>query len=291
MQNDPDAASPYAYATPYPDLVAERRLGGASEVTIVAVSQPPGHYPDPATEAHVLFMARGRSFRASAEFGAGRVRGWFSPGDMLLAPAGAVADTEVFDACEAIGIAFPTAPLRRLLGEDVPDLTPLAAARFRDPFVAAALERLWSEAEAPDGHSALFGDAAAIALALALIRRAGADARRGRSGPALGPARLAKVLALMRERIEDDLDLATLAAAVGLSPCHFARAFRSATGETPFARFRRIRVEHAAALLRERCAPLAEIALASGFADQTHMTRAFRAVLGTTPGRLRAAMA
>jgi transcriptional regulator GlxA family with amidase domain len=65
--------------------------------------------------------------------------------------------------------------------------------------------------------------------------------------------------------------------------------FRAATGETPLARLRRVRVERATELIRARAAPLAEVALACGFAYQTHMTRAFRHVLGTTPGQLRAA--
>lgn len=287
--DDATTAPSSGYATPYPGLVTTRQLGGSSRVTVLRVVQSPGHYPDTPMPEHVLFMARGRSFRGSVDFGAGRIRAWFSDGDMLLAPAGAAADTEVLDPCEAIGIAFPAERVRRLLGVELPDLSPLAAARFRDPFMAAMLEQLWRETEAPDQRSALCGDAAAVALAVALLRHAEAGRRSTQGCGALGPARLAKVLALMRARLDEDLGLDALAAAVGLTPWHFARAFRAATGETPLARLRRLRVERAAELIRAHTAPLAEIALACGFADQTHMTRAFRTVLGTTPGQLRAA--
>lgn len=207
---------------------------------------------------------------------------------MLLAPAGAGADTEVHDPCEAIGVAFAAERIGRLIGNDTLDLTPLAAARFRDSFIAAILERLWQEAEQPVAESLLLADAAASALALALIRRASADASIACRSGGLSSTRLAKVLALMRERLEEDLDLDTLAGSVRLTPCHFARAFRAATGEPPFARLRRLRVERAAEMIRARSGSLVEIALACGFADQTHMTRAFRAVLGVTPGQLRA---
>lgn len=282
------APSP-GYATPYPGLVTTRQLGGSGGITVLRVVQSPGHYPDPPMPEHVLFMARGRSFRGSVDFGAGRIRAWFSDGDMLLAPAGAAADTEVLDPCEAIGIAFPAERISHLIGAEALHLSPLAAARFRDPFIAAMLEQLWREADSPDQRSALFGDAAAVALAVALLRHAEAGRRSTQGCGSLGPTRLAKVLALMRERLDEDLGLDTLAASVGLTPWHFARAFRAATGETPIARLRRLRVEHAAELIRARKAALAEIALACGFADQTHMTRAFRSVLGTTPGQLRVA--
>lgn len=256
---------------------------------MLRVVQPPGHYPDPPIPAHVLFMARGRSFRGSVDFGAGRVRAWFSAGDMMLAAAGALTDTEVLDHCEAIGVALPAEHVSRLIGADTLDLTPLAAARFRDPFIAATVEQLWQEAETPDQRSATFGDAAAAALAVALMRHADTGRWTTQRGGALGATRLAKVLAVMRERLEEDLGLDALAAVVGLTPWHFARAFRAATGETPLARIRRLRVERAAELTHERSMSLAEIALACGFADQMHMTRAFRTVLGVTPGRLRSA--
>lgn len=256
---------------------------------MLRVVQSPGHYPDPPMPEDVLFMARGRSFRGSVDFGAGRIRAWFLHGDMLLAPAGAAADTELLDPCETIGIAFPAERVRRLLGVELPDLSPLAAARFRDPFLAVMIEQLWRETEAPDQRSALFGDAAALALAVALLRHAEVGLRSTQGCGALGPARFAKVLVLMRERLDEALGLDALAAAVGLTPRHYGPTFRAATGETPLARLRRLRVEHATELIRARKAALAEIALACGFADQTHMTRAFRTVLGTTPGQPRAA--
>lgn len=287
--HDGATARSSSYATPYPGLVATRQLGGCRGLTMLRVVQPAGHYPDPPMPDHVLFMARGRSFRGSVDVGAGRIRAWFSDGDMLLAPAGTVADTEVLDPCEAIGIAFPAGRLNRLIGVETLDLSPLAAARFRDPFIAVTLEQLWREAATPDQRSAMFGEAAAVALAVALLRHAQAGRRPAQRCGALGPTRLAKVLTLMRERLDEDLSLDTLAASVGLTPWHFARAFRAATGETPLARLRRVRVERAAELIRAHAAPLAEIAFACGFADQTHMTRAFRSVLGTTPGQLRAA--
>ena len=60
-------------------------------------------------------------------------------------------------------------------------------------------------------------------------------------------------------------------------------AYRAWRGEGLAETARRLRVERAALLLRGSDAPLADIALAAGFCDQSHMNRAFRAVLDRTP--------
>lgn len=73
----------------------------------------------------------------------------------------------------------------------------------------------------------------------------------------------------------------------GVSREHFARAFQRHYG-TSFVTFRRHQqVKAACRLLSDRAWPLAEIALASGFADQSHMTRSFVRCLGVTPAAAR----
>ena len=78
-----------------------------------------------------------------------------------------------------------------------------------------------------------------------------------------------------------------LAGELGLSPAWLAESWRQATGEGLPRALRRRRVEAAANLLRTTDASAAEIAAAAGFCDQGHMIRAFRAVLGRTPGTVR----
>lgn len=62
------------------------------------------------------------------------------------------------------------------------------------------------------------------------------------------------------------------------------RAFSRATGLTPYAYLLQRRLERARALLGGS-QPLAEIALACGFADQSHLTRLFTRLYGVSPGR------
>jgi len=82
---------------------------------------------------------------------------------------------------------------------------------------------------------------------------------------------------------EERAGTAALARRLGLHPAWLARAYRAAMGEGLHEMFRRRRVERASGLLRGSDLPLAEIALASGFCDQSHMNRAFRALSGRTP--------
>lgn len=73
-------------------------------------------------------------------------------------------------------------------------------------------------------------------------------------------------------------------AVTGLARYDFARQFRAAYGTSPYRYSVMRRLEGARARLREG-APLADLALTAGFADQAHFTRTFKAAYGMTPGR------
>jgi transcriptional regulator GlxA family with amidase domain len=73
------------------------------------------------------------------------------------------------------------------------------------------------------------------------------------------------------------LRLTDLAAACGLSASQFSRAFRRSVGMPPHRWLVQQRVERAKGLLRDSPTSLSEIALTSGFSDQSHFTRSFSA--------------
>jgi AraC family transcriptional regulator len=96
----------------------------------------------------------------------------------------------------------------------------------------------------------------------------------------------------VREAIDDrfgerELRIADLAAVAGVDPAHLARSFRAHYGTTAGAYLRAIRVQRAAEALARSSATLAQIALDSGFADQSHVTRVFQRIHGVTPQRWR----
>ena len=94
-----------------------------------------------------------------------------------------------------------------------------------------------------------------------------------------------------RERLQagasGDLRLVDVASDVGVHPIHLTRAFRRFFRCTPGDYVRRCRLERAATLLRGAELSLSEIALATGFADQSHFTRAFGRAVGVPPGAFR----
>jgi AraC family transcriptional regulator len=92
---------------------------------------------------------------------------------------------------------------------------------------------------------------------------------------------------LLHDRVPGSTTLSELAEAVGVHPVHLARSFRREYGVTVGEYARGLRLDWATAELASRDRSLAEIALAAGFADQSHFTRAFRAYAGVTPGRYR----
>jgi AraC family transcriptional regulator len=92
---------------------------------------------------------------------------------------------------------------------------------------------------------------------------------------------------MIEDRLDQDLSLADLAAAVGLSRFYFLRVFRAELGMPPHRFIMLRRCERAKRLLVEDRLPLSELGLACGFCNQAHFTTAFRRVTGLPPGRWR----
>src|SRR5262249_55448460 len=118
-----------------------------------------------------------------------------------------------------------------------------------------------------------------------LIRQSLAPRRpeRGRDG-ALPRGKLRAVVAYIEEHLDAGLTLAQLAAAAHLSPYHFARQFKAATGVPPHQYVIARRVARAQQLLHpDRDLSLAEIAVRVGFADQSQFSHHFKRVVGVTP--------
>jgi AraC-like DNA-binding protein len=99
-----------------------------------------------------------------------------------------------------------------------------------------------------------------------------------------------RVARLVTARLADELlcppALAELAAEAGLSRYQLVRSFRAEVGMPPYAWLAQYRVARARVLLERGCRP-AEAAVQTGFADQAHLTRWFRRVVGVTPGAYR----
>ena len=113
------------------------------------------------------------------------------------------------------------------------------------------------------------------------------DARDALAGALPGTGVLARqVMGRLADQLTGPPGLAELAAGVGLSRYQLLRSFRAEVGMPPYAWLAQHRVARARTLLEQGHRP-AEAATLTGFADQAHLTRWFRRVVGVTPGAYR----
>ena len=96
--------------------------------------------------------------------------------------------------------------------------------------------------------------------------------------------RIATATDYLRSHFSQNITLDDLAALTHLSRYHFLRVFRNTVGLTPHAYLTQIRIEAAKQLLGAG-QPIAQVAAATGFVDQSHFTRRFKRITGVTPGQ------
>jgi AraC-like DNA-binding protein len=160
------------------------------------------------------------------------------------------------------------------------DLPLFAAPLLRDPALARAVA-LAHEAAARD--DAATAEATMLqALRALILRHAAAAPRREAVERGGSRRRVALYAELVEDALAEDIRLDRLAAAAGVTRFQVIRDMRRELGLTPGAFIRTHRLRRAARLIAAG-EGLAAAANAAGFADQSHLTRAFRTVHGVTP--------
>jgi len=184
------------------------------------------------------------------------------------------------------GIYHRLAP--ELAGVAEPALEPLVG--FRDPLLAQIAQTLAQETGSGLADRLLV-DSLGSALAVQIARRFMRWSPPASSARGLSRERLSRVLDFIESNLNEDLALAALAEVACLSPYHFSRCFKLAVGMGPQRYTQQRRIERAKGMMRRGDQPIAAIAAAVGFSDQSHFTAIFRRETGTTPARFRALLA
>ena len=125
---------------------------------------------------------------------------------------------------------------------------------------------------------------------MTLPRSESNDSDAGHQGLGLSPHRLRKVQGLIQAQLGCKLNLAALAEAACLSPYHFSRMFKYATGLSPHQYLYRARIAQARYLLIASELPIAEIARTVGFGRAGELSKCFRRSFGVTPQGYRSAV-
>ncbi|BAY28919.1 putative transcriptional regulator [Nostoc carneum NIES-2107] len=126
---------------------------------------------------------------------------------------------------------------------------------------------------------------ATAVLAQIIYRRSNLSGCFKRSPEFLEPSLLKVVLEYIRAHLSQEINLNQIAATIGFSPYHFARAFKVTTGLSPYQYVLRCRLEFAQQLLHNPQLSLAYVAAEAGFGNQSHMTSVFQRMLHITPKR------
>ena len=158
-------------------------------------------------------------------------------------------------------------------------------ADVRDAGLRRKLETIRHTAAAIEPTNLLL-DSWALILAEALLRRLSKHGERdARASFGEVPAqRFARVVDYIESAIDQDLRLPALADVAAMSMYDFARRFKKTVGVSPHAYVLSRRIARARAMLTRSESNLAHVALACGFANQSHLTTIFRRDLGVTPG-------
>lgn len=213
----------------------------------------------------------------------------FHAGDVIINPTGLTTFPQ-WDRKVKLGLLAIRPEALKQAAEQLdvnPNLELVPCYGFRDPLLAQLIQTIVDEfaEEQPD---LVYAETMAQAAMVHLIRTATnrLPALRKMQGKLPAPL-LQRVIDFARANLSSKLSLEQLASLAGFSPVHFARLFRESTGLPPHQWLLEQRVEKAEGLLRDRKVAISEVAARAGFADQSHLTRYFRRLRGTTPSRFR----
>lgn len=207
--------------------------------------------------------------------------------DIAIIPAGIAHRCSWDTSTEFIVLALEPTLLQQV-GQDWvnPDRIELVP-RFMsesDSWMHSLLSTLTREAQIETMGNALLVDSLRTALAIHLLRNYCVTRPRLSShSSGLSQTRLTLVKDYIQAHLHQELTVQELAAIAQLSPYHFLRLFKQHTGFTPHQFVLQQRIGRAKHLLQHSQLSISEIALRTGFCDQSHLTRHFKRALGVTP--------
>lgn len=209
------------------------------------------------------------------------------PGDVIVLPAHTGHGCRWNAAGEFINLVFDPLLLDRTLDPAAPPTELVPHFASQDPLIlqlGLTFKRLLQSGPV----DRLYAESLATALAVHLLQTYGRRPVKPQVyAGGLGRNPLQLVIDYIQAHLDADLSLAHLAALVEMSPHYFAQLFKQSVGVSPHQYVLRCRVEQAKILLRQRQFSIAEVAYQVGFANQSHLNRHFKRLVGVTPGQWR----
>ncbi len=290
---DPIGPLDWFKTIPFEAAAASARRGWVGLEAARYRAAPASEYNPPAITHHWLLLFIRPPEEADLRYEGVKLHVPPPAGSVLLVPAGSPARWRWSGPRDTLTIYLEPGLVARVAAEafdlDPARLTIPPSGGLDLPHLRAAMLAVDAELTSGGAGGPLAAESLANVLAVQLIRHVLDPRRPGRgSDGALPRGRLHSVVEYVEEHLDAVPSLEDLDAVARLSPYHFARQFRAATGLPPHQYVIARRVERAKQLLQAGTAlSLAEVAAHAGFTDQSQFSHHFKRLVGVTPGQFR----
>ncbi len=239
-----------------------------------------------------LCMQIGEPVMATSRWNGSTLPRLQTPGDILIVPTGYAAAWEDDGPTQYLGIDIGLSLMRvaaEAMDVDFDRIALSPEMYLRDEKIEHIVRAIKAELEEQDPNDRVYAEGLGLSLAVHLLRRYAVkhanDANRG-----LTHTQLQRVRDYIREHHATNLSLFDIASVAGISPSHFKVLFKNSMGLPVHQYVIKCRVERAVELLSSSGVNISDVALRSGFADQSHMSRCMRRFIGLTPAQVRRAV-
>jgi AraC family transcriptional regulator len=289
----PTTASDLSFIDPDGVLASSQPLGWQN-LRALEMRQTISAWPTPPLENHCIIIQLGSSIDVTARIGDQSFEQTLEPGAITIVPAGLSMHWRLYDIAQndALHLYIDPQFLRTTAESIEVDYSQISIAPqfgIRDEHIHHIGMSLHLELKDANVVGRLYADSLAKVLAMQLVRRYSylKDLRTRRGG--MAPRKLRKAIEFINNNLDEEeaVGLAAVAGEVQMSYSHFVRAFKQSMGVSPNVYMTEQRIERAKKLLAETDLRIADIALRTGFASQSHFTSTFRKLVWTTPKAFR----
>ena len=248
---------------------------------------PPGVLDVPELDNILLSIHLGAPAKMACRRDGRRFIGTAVHGDIDIIPANTASRWEMFDDNDtALLLSLPQtliAAIARESGADPAKIEIRNRFQIRDSQLETLSWAVKKELELGCPSGRLYLDGLGLAIASRVITQHSSLTKSARVAEGLTDRRLKQVLSFIEENLSEELSLEQIAAVARVSASHLKSVFRKAMGTSVHQYVIQRRVELAKSMLQQDDHSMTEIALAAGFAHQSHLARHMRRLLGASP--------